>query len=817
MRISHSVKPVCLTLALVCITPASGRAAENRLTLNDQEYFEMPGLNVMLFHDVYPEGHQTGVTVIQNGSRTAANGDIRLEPAPGQWQPVSKSGERIADRENQTLTVPCVFPDSARDREGFNPIRYPDLHLRYTVSVIAEGASFRIRVDLDEPLPEDWVGRVGFNFELFPGGLFGRTYHMDGETGLFPRQFNGPMVMDRGKWEGLPLADGRTLTIAPECASRRMTIRSETGPLQLVDGRAHHNNGWFVVRSLIGAGADRGAVEWTVTPHILPNWIYDPVIQVSQVGYHPAQRKVAVIECDQKHETDQSAVLKRMLPDGSMQTVLEKKPDRWGRFLRYGYLRFDFTEVSDSGMYEIRYGKSRSNPFQIHREIYDRHVWQPTLQVFLPVQMCHMRVNDRYRVWHGLCHMDDARMAPLDTIHFDGYRQGSSTLTPYRPLEPVPGLNAGGWHDAGDFDLRVESQAGTVRMLALAVEEFGVDLDQTTVDQTARIVELHRPDDKPDALQQIEHGVLAILGGYHSLGRIYRGIICPRLRQYVMLGDAAAMTDNMAGGPDDRWVFTEENPRRELDVAAGLAAASRVLAGYNKDMAEECLRTAETLYEHARTDTHPRTAGSKIDALCELILATKKDAYKQDLKTLTTDPGRGFVWFGWNIARVLPVMNEPEFEQRVNEAARELVKHLEEIGAENPYGVPYRPNIWGAGWNIQRFGVQQYFLHKAWPDWIPDTYLFNALNFVLGCHPGKNTASFVSGVGAESVTVGYGLNRADWSYIPGGSVSGTAAIRPDLPELKVWPFFWQQTEYVVGGGAANFMFLVLAARHLMNG
>lgn len=59
--------------------------------------------------------------------------------------------------------------------------------------------------------------------------------------------------------------------------------------------------------------------------------------------------------------------------------------------------------------------------------------------------------------------------------------------------------------------------------------------------------------------------------------------------------------------------------------------------------------------------------------------------------------------------------------------------------------------------------------------------------------------------------VAHGVNRADWSFIPGGVISGTNLVRPDLPELKDWPFFWQQTEYVMGGGATNFMFLVLAA------
>lgn len=44
---------------------------------------------------------------------------------------------------------------------------------------------------------------------------------------------------------------------------------------------------------------------------------------------------------------------------------------------------------------------------------------------------------------------------------------------------------------------------------------------------------------------------------------------------------------------------------------------------------------------------------------------------------------------------------------------------------------------------------------------------------------------------------------------------GPAIVGNDFPELKVWPFFWQQTEYVMGGGATNFMFLVLAADNLL--
>lgn len=81
-----------------------------------------------------------------------------------------------------------------------------------------------------------------------------------------------------------------------------------------------------------------------------------------------------------------------------------------------------------------------------------------------------------------------------------------------------------------------------------------------------------------------------------------------------------------------------------------------------------------------------------------------------------------------------------------------------------------------------------YFLHRAFPDVFDRGLLEKALNFVLGCYPGSNTASFASGVGAKSAVVAYGANRGDWSYIPGGVISGTALIRPDFPELLEYPF-----------------------------
>ena len=176
---------------------------------------------------------------------------------------------------------------------------------------------------------------------------------------------------------------------------------------------------------------------------------------------------------------------------------------------------------------------------------------------------------------------------------------------------------------------------------------------------------------------------------------------------------------------------------------------------------------------------------------------------------------------GWYTARVekqLAQMKDKRaktFSAAFRKALAGYEQKLAVLVRETPYGVPYRPNIWGAGWDIQHFGFRHYFLTTAYPELFSQAPVFNALNFILGCHPGSNQASFASGVGAQSATVGYGLNRADWSYIPGGVISGTALIRPDFPELLTFPFLWQQTEYVLGGGSSHYMFLVLAAQQLL--
>jgi hypothetical protein len=224
---------------------------------------------------------------------------------------------------------------------------------------------------------------------------------------------------------------------------------------------------------------------------------------------------------------------------------------------------------------------------------------------------------------------------------------------------------------------------------------------------------------------------------------------------------------------------------------------------FNPSLADKCIKIAEELYRN-EAKAEPK---DKINAAAELYLSTSKDEYQKFLLSNLEIVCRNINDYCLIIGRITFKLNDKIYTNKIETAVKEFYDYVVEQQKENPYGVPYKPHIWGAGWGI---------LHLGFPEIFKSEYIFNALNFILGVHPGENTSSFASGVGVKSLTVAYGINRADWSYIPGGIGSGTALIRPDLPELKTWPFFWQQTEYVLGGGTADFLLLALAADKLFN-
>jgi len=814
-------------LAFATLILSCDKKQNNHLKLNDQEYFQSRGLNVLVYtswyNGLFSDEKKSGIELIHHEVRTATNGDVRLGPTPEQWDPIPTFRERKVDHENGTI-------------EAF--LHYPAFNFEYSVKVSQEGPSVNISVNLEYPVPEKLIGKAGFNLEFIPPAYFEKGYLMDEKSGTFPLYPSSSMEIKNGVVDPLPLATGSSLVLSPEDPKTRVAINSRMGDLALYDGRDKAQNGWFVVRSLLPAAKTGKVLEWTLEANTIPGWTRPPVIGHSQQGYHPDQPKKAVVELDRNDQSTSSAKLIKIAGDGSEEIVIGKALTQWGAYLRYNYGTFDFTEIKENGLYVIEAGNTRTEAFKISADVYGT-AWQPTLDIFFPVQMDHMFVNEAYRVWHGKSHMDDALQAPVDWVHFDLYAQGPTTDTPYQPGEHIPGLDIGGWYDAGDFDIRTQTQCYVVQNLVNTWEAFGLDRDQTSIDQTLQYVDIHKPDGKADLLQQIEHGTLALIAQHRAVGHAIHGIVAAHLSQYTHLGDGVTKTDNLIYTPqldsfktdgfrsgtfDDRWAFTSRTTPLNYRSIAALAAASRALKGYNDALADECLTTAINVWkeEHAKEPDlfhHGNTTGGALDdeelkAATQLLLSTRDPQYAKRISELWPTIDRNFGQHASRIAAVLHLLDD-DLKNKIPQRVAQYKIWMDSIETQNPYGVPVTTGGWAGSGAVVGFGITAYDLHQAFPDIIGSEYVFKALNYLYGNHPGSDI-SLVSGVGTKSKKVAYGNNRADYSFIAGGVVPGVLILPPDFPENKEdWPFLWGENEYVVSVASA-YLYLANAAGHLLN-
>jgi endoglucanase len=807
---------------------SNAQNSDNSLKLNDQEYFETRGLNVLVFSNWYDgnfgDAKLSGIELIHHGVRTATNGDVRLNPTPEQWDPIPQLVERKVDKEKNSVTV---------------HLSYPAFQFNYTIKVESDTDGILISVHLDQPIPLELSGRAGFNLEFLPAAYFEKTYLMDNKSGVFPLYPGGPMEINKsGTVEPKPMAAGKKLVLAPEDPGCRVTIQAHDGELLLYDGRNKAQNGWYIVRSLVPDNKTGKVIEWHLSAGTIPGWIRPPVIAYSQVGYHPRQKKVAVFEFDLNDHPLPTARLLRVSENGEYTEKLKGELKSWGRYLRYNYFAFDFTQIKESGLYVIEYDTLRTKSFRIAADVYQQ-AWQPTLDIFFPVQMDHMFVNEAYRVWHGASHLDDALQAPVNHVHFDLYAQGPTTDTPFKAGQHIPGLNIGGWYDAGDHDIRTQTQYQTVLTLVHIWEDFGLKRDETLIDQKTRYVDIHHPDGKPDLLQQIEHGTLALIAQHRAVGHAIPGIIVSNLSQYTHLGDASTITDNLVYNPnldslesdgfssgrfDDRWAFTSKTTPLNYGSIAALAAASRVLRGYNDQLAGECLTTAQRAWteEHSHEPvifSHGNTTGGTLEeeelrATVELLICTRDDQYKQRLNELLPAIENRFIFNASMVVRAIPYMDNA-YRQKLELMVKEYKQNLNRLIEQNPFGVPIMTGGWGGSGAVIGYAITNYQLLKAFPDLIDPEYVYAGLNYIYGCHPASNI-SFVSAVGTHSKKVAYGNNRADYTFIAGGIVPGVLIVKPDFPENKEdWPFLWGENEYVVNIGS-SYIYLVNAVNELLN-
>jgi hypothetical protein len=418
-----------------------------------------------------------------------------------------------------------------------------------------------------------------------------------------------------------------------------------------------------------------------------------------------------------------------------------------------------------------------------------------------------------------------------------------------------------------------------IQSLALAYREFNLKYDELTVDEAARSVEMHRPDGVPDTVEQVKHGALLILAQFHNIGHAIRGTHEPDLRQYTHLGDGASKTDgriydpklgpnevkgDYSGRPDDRWIFTTNNPYFQWNAIAALAAAADVLKGWDDPLAKDCLATAIKAWndEKAHPTSFPASAGfggapasappsgvlaasqgavsgahrpqvssgapastgttsapaappASVErgpfsvgldwaAALELTIATHgAEPYKSRLRELFPQmiTPQQMGFRGWTAVRALPYLDASAKDQ-MHEAVKAYMVELNKQLEATPFGVPPSVGTWGGSGAVVDMANRMYFLHETFPDLVGPEYTLRAVNYILGTHPVSST-SYVAGVGTVSKTKTYSNNRADNSYIPGAVIPGYIVIKPDFPEcIDDFGFLWFEDEAVVAGSAS---------------
>ena len=832
------MKKSIFLLPVALLAAACGKTSDKSLEINDLEYFERPGVNVLVYSNLFSGGFNdeknSGIEIIHHGVRTVQGGAIRLSKTPEQWDLVPATPSRTVNRDNNSIEV---------------ALRYEDYDFDSRVVVTGDGKTFHIDVYLDEPVPDSLAGDAGFNLEFLPSQYWNKAYIMDGRPNRFPRyavsetitrpnsekykQYKGYRTYDdrgTGRFvDPLPMETGHTILMAPDDPERMIRITSEDVPLELYDGRIIAQNGWFVLRSVLPEGKTGKVISWTVEPNAVEGWIREPNVGFSQVGYIPSQPKVAVVELDKNDRPEARASIYRVNDDGSTSKVYTGKVVEWGPYYKYNYVKFDFSDVTEPGVYFIEYGDVRTNNFIIDNSVYDK-ITDATSDVWIPIHMNHMYVNEAYRVWHGEPFKEGYLQAPPSTDHFDLHWQGPTTDTKYKALELIPGLNVGGYFDAGDFDIETGSNIGVVQNFVTAWELFRPERDMTFVSEEQRYVDLHRPDGVPDILQYIEHGTLNLVAQAEQIGHMAQTLSNSVLDNYHHLGDAASLTDGRhydprlgryevsadgtrSGTPDDMWAFTSRNPDLDLRAATMFAAASRALEGYNDDLSARALKQSKRLLKEAneliaaRSGQESRRGGGDVATNLQLYVSTGEQQYLDRFETEIWEMLDRNVNFGISTALdAVPYMDEA-YKEKLRPYVEKYNEYILSLEEDNPYGVPIGLGNWAGSGNVVSFGTTVCFASKYYPDIVSPEHAYKATNYLFGCHPYHNY-SLVATVGAtRPKAVFYGNNRADFSFIPGNVAPGLLFRHPDhFENYDDWPFLWGQNEGTIGGNTAYLIF-----------
>ena len=333
-----AARSALVVLATSALLASGASAQDNAWKVNEKEYLEKPGANLLVFSNEYNgmffDEKTSGIDLILHEVRIATGGAVRLKPAPEQWDAIPKLVERKVDKATNTIEV---------------TLRYEAYDFDSRVVVTPQGPGVSIAVFVDKPVPADArrTRRAQHGVpavEVLLAHLRRRwpTGHLSptavrtvrGEA----RRHAGPAVrglhhVRRPGPQGVRRA---------EALRDRQDLRARTGGPRAP--RHHQGRRSANCSSSTGATSRRTAGSWsgrccrrrrrarwrsgTSSRTRFPGWKRAPVIGYSQAGYHPSEKKVAVIELDPRDTPQATATLFEVKADGTTRSGCRP---RWRR------------------------------------------------------------------------------------------------------------------------------------------------------------------------------------------------------------------------------------------------------------------------------------------------------------------------------------------------------------------------------------------------------------------------------------------------------------------------------------------------------
>lgn len=674
----------------------------------------------------------------------------------------------------------------------------PGQAVKFTLQAVPEGEGVRVTIRREGAWPAE-ANWCAFQMQVPVSAYGGSTVEADGKAVTLPPEKHATTNI---------LGGAKKLVLGGDDPRRRFEISSERG-ININDARAWNAPMYQISVGMETTGESAEASFLLRFPEGSPEQL-QPRLCVAPMGYSAKGLREVTMEWPKGMPRPADGV---RIEEAGGKTVAAGKfgPTLTLEHMQNAFASFAFAEVSTPGKYKVVWDGGAAREIEIKPTIFADAMWTPTLDVFLPWQMCHADITFAGGKRPNLpaCHLDDAQRVPANFPGIDGFKSYEANLTPYKQGEMIS-CGTGGWHDAGDYDLNVHAQGYSTWKMALAYEEFGVDRDVTTLEVAKQRVVAGKGDGVPDLLQQVQWGAVWLLTMQQQDGLVYPGVCCRPGGQYTAAVLPEKLSDNTPGTKDERYLYVDYQPASQLAQVISLAGSAKALKKVDPVLAQKCIAAAEAAMVYYRTaplvyrentyfnkKAEDGKIGTEMAALAELYMATGKATYLTELEGRAGEIDQVKVSWPWAysshvggwwyaptvLARLAPKLEEGQLKSAIVRLCERAVKEQSSQSSNRPWPVQWFHVLdWGAAGHCLGRTFDAYYLEKVVPGQFTLAGTQREMQWMLGYHP-LNDVAFVCSDDPNIASPKYlyngrlhGRSGSAAASVPGAVVPGMGGV-----------------------------------------